>query len=226
MSFQSPIFKMFGPSPLSPMQAHMEKAFECAKTLNPFFKAAMAQNWDEAATVFETIVNLEHEADKLKKDLRLHLPNNLFLPVARNDLLTMIMLQDRVANKAKDIAGLFLGRQMVLPELLQPGFNKFFNRSLDAAKQALKAIEELDELLETGFRGLEAKLVETMITELDKIEHDTDTMQRELRLELFKVEKQLPPVDVIFYYKAIEWTGDLADRAQAVGGQLELLLAK
>jgi uncharacterized protein Yka (UPF0111/DUF47 family) len=30
---------------------------------------------------------------------------------------------------------------------------------------------------------------------------------------------------MIFLYKIIEWTGELADRAQAVGGQLELLLA-
>ncbi|HBP75141.1 MAG TPA: phosphate transport regulator, partial [Alcanivorax sp.] len=37
---------------------------------------------------------------------------------------------------------------------------------------------------------------------------------------------ELPPVDVIFLYKIIEWIGDLADRAQKVGGRLQLLLAR
>jgi uncharacterized protein Yka (UPF0111/DUF47 family) len=41
-----------------------------------------------------------------------------------------------------------------------------------------------------------------------------------------KVEKDLPPVDVIFYYKIIEGIGEVADIAQRVGSRVELLLAK
>jgi uncharacterized protein len=47
-----------------------------------------------------------------------------------------------------------------------------------------------------------------------------------LRAELFELEPGLPPVDVIFMYKIIEWIGDLADVAKRVGHRLELLLAK
>ena len=43
---------------------------------------------------------------------------------------------------------------------------------------------------------------------------------------LFRLEKDLPPVDVIFLYKIIDWIGDLADRASRVGGYLQLLLAR
>jgi hypothetical protein len=34
------------------------------------------------------------------------------------------------------------------------------------------------------------------------------------------------PVDVMFYYRAVEWLGELADAAQKVGSRLEVLLAK
>jgi hypothetical protein len=98
-------------------------------------------------------------------------------------------------------------------------------RCLDATHQAERAIEELDELLETGFRGNEVKIVENMIKELDFIERSTDEMQIEVRQALFKLENTLPPVDVIFLYKVIEWIGSLADHAHTVGGQLCLLLA-
>ena len=87
-------------------------------------------------------------------------------------------------------------------------------------------MNELDELLETGFAGREAVLVETLIEELGSIENDTDRLQIEVRRNLFKLEKDLPPVDVMFLYQIIDWVGDVADRAQRVGNRLEQLLAR
>jgi predicted phosphate transport protein (TIGR00153 family) len=92
--------------------------------------------------------------------------------------------------------------------------------------QALKAMNELDELLETGFGGREAALVGSMVEELEQIERDTDLMQIDVRRALFKLEKDLPPVDVMFLYQIIEWIGDVADRAERVGNRLEQLLAR
>jgi predicted phosphate transport protein (TIGR00153 family) len=87
-------------------------------------------------------------------------------------------------------------------------------------------MNELDELLETGFGGREAALVESMVMELEQIERDTDLMQIDVRRALFKLEKDLPPVDVMFLYQIIEWIGDVADRAERVGNRLEQLLAR
>jgi hypothetical protein len=87
-------------------------------------------------------------------------------------------------------------------------------------------MNELDELLETGFGGREATLVESMVEELEAIERDTDRMQIEVRRALYALEKELPPVDVMFLYKIIDWVGDVADRAERVGNRLEQLLAR
>jgi len=222
----TPILQMFGQSPFRPLQAHMEVAYSCVKTLIPFFEAVMADDWIQAKKFQEDIVELERTADTLKKDLRLHLPKSLFLPVPRSDLLEMLTLQDRLPNQAKDIAGLVLGRKMNLPKEISELYMNLLLRCTEAAKQARQAIEELDELLETGFRGNEVKIVEDMIQELDRIETVTDQMQAEIRARLFELEDSLPPVNVVFMYKVIEWTGYLADHAHSVGGQLYILLAR
>ncbi|MEH6564032.1 MAG: TIGR00153 family protein [Halopseudomonas sp.] len=222
----NPFLSLFGRSPIGPMQQHIAKAHECAAQLMPFIEAVIANDWVEAERVQQHIAQLERDADKLKKDVRVHLPKSLFLPVPRSDLLELLSVQDKVANRAKDIAGLMLGRQMMIPVPLSEAFRAFVQRSIDAAAQALKAMNELDELLETGFSGREVTLVERMIEELDSIEHDTDNMQIKLRADLYKLEKDLPPVDVMFLYQIIEWIGDVADRAQRVGNRLELLMAR
>ncbi len=222
----NPFVSLFGRSPIGPMQEHIAKAYECAAKLIPFFQAVMAEDWERVEQVQQEMVRLEKEADKLKRDVRIHLPKSLFLPVPRSDLLELLSVQDKVANRAKDIAGLMLGRQMSIPQQLQPIIMPYVQRTVDACEQALTAMNELDEILETGFGNREVARVTAMIEELEDIEHDTDRMQIEVRRNLYKIEKELPPVDVIFLYTIIEWIGDVADRAERVGNRLEQLLAR
>lgn len=222
----SRIFNMFGPSPIRPIEKHMQKAYQCAKELHPFFQAVLKNDWKQAIKIRDTINLLEKDADLIKRELRLNLPTGLFLPVSRTDLLELLSAQDRIANKAQDIAGLMVGRKMEIPKDICPLFIPFLEQCLDAAKQACKATNELDELLESGFRGSEVKIVEDMIVTLDRIEHESDNMLYEIRQKIFELEHALPPLDVIFLYKLVQWIGDLADYAQIVGGRLQILIAR
>lgn len=220
------IFNMFGPSPIRPIEQHIRKVHQCAKQLHPFFDAVLEQNWSVAQAIKQKIDAYEKEADGIKRDLRLHLPAGLFLPVSRTDLLELLSAQDRIANKAEDIAELIISRQMIIPQSLSVIFMAFLTRSLDASLQACQAINELDELLESGFRGSEVKIVEEMIMTLDEIEHDCDRKLAEVRQGIFKLEKDLPAIEILFLYKLVQWIGELADHAQTVGGRLQILIAR
>ncbi|WP_041524221.1 TIGR00153 family protein [Gilvimarinus agarilyticus] len=226
MALGNPFSNMFGRSPIKPMQEHMAVAVNASSKLVSFFEAVINDDWEQARATQEAIVELEHQADDMKKQLRLHLPKSLFLPVPRTDLLELLSMQDRIANKAQDIAGIMLGRKMRIPASLQQLFIDFVQSGQRTAEQALTAINELDELLEAGFSGRELTLVEDMIEKLDQYERQNDSLQVEIRSALFKLESEWPPVDVMFLYQVIDWIGDLADRAQAVGSRLHLLLAR
>jgi predicted phosphate transport protein (TIGR00153 family) len=205
---------IFGASPVQPLEKQIDLAYRCAKKLRPFFAAATSGDWKKAADVRDEIDSLEHKADDLKKEIRLHLPKSLLL-----------LVQDKIANRSKDVSGLVLGRKLQIPESLAEQFLDFVDRNIDAAKQARKSVRELDELFTTGFRGAEVNLVSELIEELDLIETDTDNKQAELRAELFEIEDSLKPVDAMFMYKVIELTGEIADMAERVGRRLELLLS-
>jgi len=219
------ISKIFGKSPVGPLQEHMDTCYRCARELITFFTYVIEDDWENAARSRQRIVELENEADAQKKQIRSDLPRSLFMPVPREDLLDMLLVQDRIANRVRDVSGIVLGRRMKVPEAIQQHFLKFVSRNIDAAKQARKSVRELDELYETGFRGAEAALVEELVDRLDQIENDTDDLQVQLRAELFAIESELPPVDVMFLYRVIELTGDVADMAERIGRRLELLLS-
>ena len=216
----------FAKSPIKPMEDHIKKVHQASKALIPFFNHVFKEEWQEAEEIRLNIRNLEREADEMKRNIRLQLPRGLFMPVERTDLLELVTQQDKIANKAKDIAGRVVGREMIIPTEIQTDFLAYVTRCVDATKQASKAINELDELLETGFKGREVTLVEKMLVELDAIEQDTDDMQIKIRRQLRAIENELNPVDVMFLYKIIEWVGELADIAERVGSRLELMLAR
>jgi predicted phosphate transport protein (TIGR00153 family) len=222
---KSAILSMFARSPIRPLERHMDKANQCAEKLADFFQCVFQNDWLGAEKVQKRIVTLEKEADALKLDLRMHLPNGLFLPVSRSDILELLTKQDQIANCAEDIAGLTLGRQMAIPGNLQDLFSRYLARCIDASKQATRAINELDELLETGFKGKEVEMVEGMVEKLNIIERDTDDLQVELRQALFKIEKELDAIDAMFLYKVVDAIGSIADIAQQTGGRLIVLLA-
>lgn len=216
---------IFGTSPVVPLEKHIDIAYRCARQLRAFFSAAVSGDWEGAAKVRKEIETLEHDADNLKKEIRLHLPKSLFMPVPREDLLELLLVQDKIANRTKDVSGIVMGRKMQIPAVIAEQFLDFVDRNIDAAKQARKSVRELDDLFTTGFRGAEVTLVAALIEELDRIETDTDDKQAALRAALFEIEQSLNPVDAIFMYQVIELTGEIADMAERVGRRLELLLS-
>ncbi len=218
--------KIFSSSPFTAMQEHMNIVDQCVHQLTPFFKAVLKQDQARVKAVYKEISKLENKADALKKKLRLQMPKGLFMPVARRDLLELLLVQDKAANQAKDVSGLIAGRKMVFPAAVADLLPDYVKRCENACRQARKVINELDELVETGFAGKEVRLVASIINELDVIEKDTDHLQIKVRATLMKIEKELPPVDVMFYYKVIEGIGDVADISQRIGSRVELLLAK
>lgn len=216
---------IFGTSPVMPLEKHVGLSYKCTRQLTPFFKAVIKGDWETAAAFRVEIEKLEHEADDLKKEIRLHLPKSLFMPVPREDLLELLLVQDKMANRTKDVSGVVMGRKMEIPPQIADEFLTLVERSVDASKQARKSVRELDELFTSGFRGAEVTLVSEMIEELDRIETDTDDREAALRSSLFAIEKDFEPVNVMFLYKVIGLIGEIADMAERVGRRLELLLS-
>jgi hypothetical protein len=148
------------------------------------------------------------------------------MPFSRRDLLDLLLIQDSIANITKDLAGLMTTRKMNFPAEIASDFLELAATCVQTSDAALEAINELDELLETAFSSRERKKVDVIVSKINALEHESDKTQHQIRTKLFALETTLPPVDVMFYYRAIEWMGETADAAQKVGSRLEVMLAK
>ena len=226
MTGKDNITSLFGKSPISPLQHHMKQVHSCIKEFGVFAKAANVMDWEKAQLAQTSISKKENKADALKKKLRMNLPSTFMMPFSRRDLLDVLLIQDSIANITKDLAGLMMSRRMVFPKEFADDFIELSKLCIKTSEAALVAINELDELLETAFSSRERKIVDKMIKKVNELEHQTDVAQEVIRNKLFLLESSLPPIDVMFYYRAIEWLGETADAAQKVGSRFEVMLTK
>jgi predicted phosphate transport protein (TIGR00153 family) len=216
---------LFAKSPIRPMQRHIHSAVTCARAVLPLFEDMAAGRTDRLREHREAIDALEHEADAVKNEIRGHLPKRLFMAMERRDLLEILDFQDSIADVAQDIAGLVEQRGMTLPETLAEPVMALVRRVVAACEHAEKIVDELDELIETGFGDRETARVEAMVDELNRIESDTDDLAEVIQRRLFALEGELG-VSTVFWYQLVNWIADLADYAERVGNRIRLLIAR
>ena len=197
------IDKLVGRSPIRPMQEHMKSAVECARQLVPLVDAMAEGDIDSIRATRERIDELEHTADEIKNEIRSHLPRRLMLAMERRDMLEILDSQDSIADVTQDVAELADQREMRLPEPLISPLKLLSARVVQACEQADRVINELDELLETGFGARETSRVEEMISQLCQIETETDDLQDAACRALFAIESDLG-VATVFWHQTIQ----------------------
>jgi len=215
---------LFGRSPIRPMQRHIKAAVACAREVLPLFEDMAAGRTEALQARRQEIDRLEHEADSIKHEIRSHLPKRLMMAIERRDMLEILDFQDSIADVAQDIAALAEQRAMTIPEAFAEPMLELVRRVIAACDQAERVVNELDELVETGFGSREVARVEQMVEELSRIESDTDHLAERIQRAIFAMEDELG-VGTFFWYQMTIWVGDLADYAERVGNRLRLLMA-
>ena len=221
----NPLAKLFRSSPFDIMRRHIQVASQCVQTLQPLFNAALENDSEQLQFSKGKIFQLERQADDLKNELRANLPKTLFMPIDRNVLLDALDFQDALADIAQEIAGLLSQRHLpVTPELGQMAL-ELVDSCVETVLQAEKVVSKMDDLVEAGFKGVEAERMREMVSVLANLESETDEKGDAITRALFAQEETLGPVTVLLWYEVFRWTGRLADRAEDVGKRLMLTIA-
>jgi len=220
------IQELFGKSPFGPLVEHTKKVHECVEVIRPLMEALVNENYDEIHKLQDRVSRLEYEADTIKHNVRDHLPRRYFMPVDRVDLERFISSQDNIADKAQDFAIILTLRKTKLHPAIMDKFFDFVDQIFQVTGTLLTAAVELDNLAEASFGGAEAKVVLNLIKGLGEEEWKADRMARSLSKDVYRLEKELDPITIIFYEKMILTLGAIANEAENAGDMLRLMIIK
>ena len=216
---------MFAKSPFKPLRDHMDKVVESVAPLKEFFDALYQRNYSKIEEIQQQISLAEEEADRIKNEVRNHLPRNIFMPINRRDLLEMLDMQDTIADVTQDIVNLLNLRRMCLPTDLRQELIQFVEKSQQVCYMAQGLSQEFGDVLESGFGRHEIDKLLKMIDEVSNAETEADDLEDTLVRRMFDIEDSMKAVDVVFWYKIFELIGDIADYSKKTGNRLRLMIA-
>ncbi len=222
----SPLGKLFGKSPIMPIQQHMQLAQESVQLLCELLAASADQDWPRVAEIETLIDSTALEARKMRREIRQQLPRGLLLAMPRPDLLELLDIQERIADRVREVARPVALRGMTFPAAMQSILDRLCSLLAATAGEALGAIRELDELIEQGFGKNEHRMMDKMLASLDRQVQRCDAQQQRLFRQICKSEESLPVLDAVFYYQIAAALGQLSEACGEVGEQLDLLLAR
>lgn len=226
MVYKPPMMNIVAKSPFKTLQKHMHHCHKSVQGLVRFMDMALDLDWDGAEEQLLSVSASESKADALKVAICNYLHKDLFLPVSKAQIVDLLMQQESLANLAEDTAGLIFGRKMTFPSVIVSEMRMLMQNALTASDKAAEAVAELNRFLESGFSGFEQKITENLIDDINRLESESDILQRTIREKIFAVEDSLSPVQTVFLYEVISDIGGLADITQKIGLQLIILVSK
>ncbi len=219
------ILSMFAKSPFKPLVSHIDQVNECVNKIKPLFDAYVAKNYKTVEEIAKDISKVEYKADKIKTDIRQHLPQSIFLPVDKRDFMGLLSAQDDIADAVEDLAVLMRIKNIDVPKALCEPLMDLVMHVVDLANNACSMIRELEDLLEASFGGAEAEKVDEMASNLGTAEYEADKKQFLLAQKLFSLN-DLAAADLFLLNEVIKKLGGVADQSEKIGKTLHLFLSR
>jgi hypothetical protein len=216
---------MFAKSPFKPLVSHIDQVNECVNKIKPLFDAYSSKDYKKVEEIAKDISKVEYKADKIKTDIRQHLPQSIFLPVDKRDFMGLLSAQDDIADAVEDLAVLMRIKNIDVPEELCEPLMDLVMHVVGLANDACSMIRELEDLLEASFGGAEAEKVDEMASNLGTAEYEADKKQFLLAQKLFSLN-DLGAADLFLLNEVIKKLGGVADQSEKIGKTLHLFLSR
>lgn len=219
-----PFISMFTISPFDGIQEHMNKVKECAWAFQQAIECHISNRCKTFDKFRQEVIDLESEADSIKRRIRGHLPKGTMMLVDKFQLFRYLREQDAILDAVEDALDWIFFRST-------PGIPKEIEKEIFLlVDTAIAPIEELNQMLieaKKYFRTFSDKqriVVKNIIHSIRIQEHDADTAEDMVKQKIFNTQKD--PITVFHMIRLAEIIGSIADHAENAGDMMRAMIAK
>ena len=213
-------------SPFDGLIEHAAKVSECVDALDRAMDAFGKGDMNEFVKLKKKVEGLENDADRIKANVRNHLPKSVWMPVDRGFFLMTLSEQDSILDYAEDAVIWIDLRGKPLPAELREDFRRLQKNVNATVHEYEKAVNNLKHVLETSFSEKERTETKNYIHNVHKLEHDSDIIERNLTKKIFSMEGELGPVDIWHLTRLVSILGDVANHAENAADRIRAMIAK
>jgi predicted phosphate transport protein (TIGR00153 family) len=219
-----PFISMFVTSPFEGVQEHAEKVKECAWAFQQAIECHVSKRCQTFEELRDEVIQLESEADAVKRRIRGHLPKGTLMPVDKFQLFRYLREQDSVLDAVEDTLDWISYRsEPGIPPQLEKEFFLLVDAVVAPIEELSKMVIEARRYFST-FSERQRVVVKNIIHSLHDQEHEADKMEDIIKKKVFNMDSD--PITVFHMIRLAETIGSIADHAENAGDMMRAMIAK
>lgn len=203
-------------SPFQLVHKHILKVTECFKELQVAF-SFFGKDPKKFKVSLDKIIKLESEADKLKKEFKNDMRKKVLTPFGRRYFLSLLITQDRLINKAKDVVRLLKMQRSDISFMKE--YKRFLISVFACSDQVVDLVEKVSKkgvFKRFGYNKYAASL--------EKFERASDQAGLDLTEQLFNYEGSIPALHIVLWLKIVLVMGKIPDLSVGLSNKIEDLM--
>ena len=219
-----PFFSMFMTSPFDGLQEHAEKVKECAWAFQQAIECHLANKCQTFEEFRQEVIQLESEADAIKRRIRGHLPKGTLMPVYNFLLFRYLREQDAVIDAVEDALDWISFRsEPGIPPELEKEFVILADAVMDPIEELSKMIVEARKYFK-NFSEEQRVIIKNIIRTLRRQEHEADKAEDMVKQKVLNMN--IDAVTVFHMVRLAEIIGSIADHAENAGDMMRAMIAR
>ena len=219
-----PFFSMFMTSPFEGLQEHAEKVKECAWAFQQAIECHLADKCRTFEEFRQEVIQLEREADTIKRRIRGHLPKGTLMPVYNFLLFRYLREQDQVIDSVEDALDWISFRsEPGIPAELEKEFVILADAVIDPIEELSKMVGEARKYFK-NYSEEQRVIIKNIIRKLRQQEHEADKAEDMVKQKVLNMN--IDPVTVFHMVRLAEIIGSIADHAENAGDMMRAMVAR
>ena len=219
-----PFFSMFMTSPFEGLQEHAEKVKECAWAFQQAIECHLADKCKTFEEFRQEVIQLEKDADAIKRRIRGHLPKGTLMPVYNFLLFRYLREQDAVIDAVEDALDWISFRsEPGIPPELEKEFVILADSVIDPIEELSKMVAEARKYFQ-NYSEDQRVIIKNIIHTLHQQEHEADKAEDMVKQKALNMN--IDAVTVFHAVRLAEIIGSIADHAQNAGDMMRAMIAR
>jgi uncharacterized protein len=219
-----PFFSMFMTSPFEGLQEHAEKVKECAWAFQQAIECHLADKCKTFEEFRQEVIQLETEADVIKRRIRGHLPKGTMMPVYNFLLFRYLREQDQVIDAVEDALDWISFRsEPGIPAELEKEFVILTDVVMDAIEELSNMVAEARKYFKS-YSEDQRVIIKNIIHSLRRIEHEADNAEDMVKQKVLNMD--IDAVTVFHMVRLAEIIGSIADHAENAGDMMRAMVSR
>ncbi|MFH1117645.1 MAG: TIGR00153 family protein [Pseudomonadota bacterium] len=215
---------IFVNSPFEKTLKHADKVAQCGPLFIRAVERYFKDEREEFELIKEEIRDIEAEADKIKQNIRAHLPSSLLMPVEKPVFFAFLREADKVVDCIKNALYWMSYYRVSVPEAIESDFILLAKEVSDylgfLPAMVSKAHQYFGSRLES-----DRKAVKDIVREIRWREQQSDDLEKTILIRLC-ADEEIPPKTFFVMIRLVETTGDIADHLENSADMMRAMVAR